>query len=161
VATDSSFSAPTRVTLHRLDQAIDEAWNEISDQGRQDALRRLAEEIDVADIPAALARLATHPEADIRYQLSELLLRRWAQADAKAALAYVQARPLSTKRSALRGVCWQWANTDPKAAAEFATTLNDRGFLTGFWRRIGPWPTRRPQPTGLRGWRMIRAGANF
>ncbi len=52
--------APTtfaRVTLDQLDAAIQAAMSENPPQRREDAMYRLAQSIDIADIPAALEKL--------------------------------------------------------------------------------------------------------
>jgi hypothetical protein len=181
VAADSSFSAPTRLTLHRLDQAIDEAWNEISDQGRQDAVRRLADALDLSDIPAALAHLAKSPEPvrlrkgpePIRALLTSHLLRRWVGADVAAALAYAQALPSYASRlAALQVIVEEWTQRDWPAVAQWAkqlptgqqksqlllTLVNtlarlDPKAALSFVESLGPTPSKRDlQSVLLRGW---------
>lgn len=117
-------SRRARVAVDRLGAAIHRALRIASYMHRQAEFYRLADSIDPADIPAALAALAKEPDRSVWYGLGRLLLLRWAEADAGAALKYAQALPPSeVRKTAMDLVVGEWTRRDWRSANEWVKRL--------------------------------------
>jgi len=93
-----------------------------SDRTRESLRAKLAAGVLLADIPAALDELK-HAEF-LGCEFTQPLLRRWAEADGRAAAAWVEQLPAGAVREgALSGVAIEWANTDMPSAAVWARQL--------------------------------------
>lgn len=117
-------SRRARVAVDQLGAAIHRALRIASPIHRQAEFYRLADSIAPTDIPAALAALAKEPDQSVWYGLGRLLLLRWAEADAGAALKYAQALPPSAvRKSALDLVVGEWTRRDWRSASEWVKRL--------------------------------------
>jgi len=117
--TNNSLSVAERVTA-TLEKVSRASGNESS----SNALVRFANEIRVADIPAALAAIKDLPGSRPQNELRQLLVRRWTKSDAPAAAAWVE-RNLSgaARTSALNAVATAWGEQDALSAENWARQL--------------------------------------
>ena len=124
MAPTPSEPGPAQVTLDQLDAAIRSALAPGERGRREELLRRLAESIDGADIPAALKLLAHRREPEARHHLARGLWARWARLDSGAALASAQGLPPSSARClALDAIVEGWTQKAPDAAAKWVSQL--------------------------------------
>src|SRR5208282_968965 len=92
---------------------------------RSEALEGAARSVSEADLPAVLDALV-RDAGPAAAELCQLLVRRWAEADAPAAAAWAAQLPQSPLyRAALEQVAIAWANTDLAAATGWVEALPD------------------------------------
>ena len=114
-----------------------EAWiSTIADEGlRNEASRRLADELAELDPARAATWNEGIQDRDTRRNVSEDVADRWARTDLNGAVAWVNSLPADTQSEAAEGVARHWARQDPAAAARWLTGLGDNPDLDGA-RRI-------------------------
>jgi len=96
---------------------------EIDPDRRSEALERVVESVSDSDLPVALASLAGDVSPGAA-ELSQLLVRRWAEKDAPAAAAWTSQLPDGPlSRAAREQIAIAWANTDLPAAADWVQAL--------------------------------------
>ena len=94
---------------------------------RSEALESTAGSVSDADLPAMLDSLVRDARP-VAAELCQLLVRRWAEADAPAAAAWAaQLSQSPVYRTALEQVAIAWANTDLAAATSWVEALPDGG----------------------------------
>ena len=114
---------PQAQPVHAILLAVIEA--ETDPDRRSEALERAVKSVSDADLPAMLDSLS-HDNSPAAAELSQLLVRRWAETNAPAAAAWATQLPESSaRRDALEQVAIAWANTDLPAAASWVHTLSE------------------------------------
>lgn len=140
IPTESSLSETSRLSVHasgvgsshdtttsvtgRVASLLAGTPDGASPMSQAAALARLVNEVAVRDIPAALTAITgssrTHNE------LRQMLIHRWAAADAPVAADWVE-RNLSggSRSAALEAVASTWADSDAAGAQQWAARLGD------------------------------------
>lgn len=85
-------------------------------------LQAWADGIGAADMPAALQYLQDHEFGDTGLNVLTMLIRRWAQGDARAAARWVEQMPAGeARRKAMDAVAIIWANQELAAAIDWVS----------------------------------------
>lgn len=106
--------------------AFAEIEGQRDDERREEIQANLAAQIPLSEIPSTLEELRQmgYGESDI----FQRLVRRWAQADGRAAAAWAEQLPVgSLRESTLSAVAIEWANTDLNSIVAWSRQLPDAG----------------------------------
>lgn len=118
-------SGKALVGLERFRAGLEACLKERNFFRRQDALAELGDDLAAADIPSALSLLQQRREPQIP-SLIERLVRRWAQKDPAAAIAYLQSSPgLAPRAKLIQAALIEWATDAPTAALAWVSHVSD------------------------------------
>ncbi len=145
--TFSPMTSPATPLQLGLEVALKSIRGE-SDSARQDErIERLANEIAMADLPAAASFLLEEAGSELARDLGVRLIRRWAEADPRLAANWVsRMSPGVARQEAIEGMAIVWANQSLSDAVEWIRQLPEEGERQG-GMLIAAYEAARTEPT--------------
>jgi hypothetical protein len=118
--------------VERVTATVEKVVRDAGAEWPSAVLAKFANDIHIADIPAALAAVKDLPTSRPQGELRQLLVRRWTKADAPTAAAWVE-RNFSgvARKAALNGVATAWAENDATSAENWARQLSESDERSG------------------------------
>ena len=120
-STGAGVSEPA--SLAEIEAAIQKAIRRTGNRGYR-TLNELMQKVNPSDIPQLLAFAEKLSSPNYKSQLRSLLLSRWAETDASAAMTYADAVPgFQNRQQSILAVLRVWAEKDTDAATAWAQQL--------------------------------------
>src|ERR1035438_7990985 len=122
-AATTSAGASEPASLAEIEAAIQKAIRRSGNRGYK-TLNELIQQVSSSDIPRLLAFVEKLSSPNYKSQLRSLLLARWAETDASAAMTYANAvAGFQNRQQAILAVMRVWAEKDTDAATAWAQQL--------------------------------------